>query len=245
MSEQEKFLERWSRRKAEAERADADAAAKAQPAASPVAATDSRAAADAGPKSPVAPASEFDLASLPPLESITELTDVRSFLVPGVPPELTRAALRRAWAADPAIRNFVGLQENDWDFANPVGVPGFSELPPGYDVKKLLAQIFGEAEKEADKAKAVSQSTAAAADPQATAPSKEIVTSDSAVEAAPSSDEQNRAEPAGAAAEQAVATEHLRNDLVQRNNNIALHNTPGNRAEHSKSRRQHGGALPE
>jgi len=82
---------------------------------------------------------------LPSLESITSVTDVRAFLAPGVPQELTRAALRRAWATDPAIRDFVGIQDNDWDFTKPEGMLGFGPLPPDLDVKKLIAQIFGEA----------------------------------------------------------------------------------------------------
>ena len=47
--------------------------------------------------------------------------------------------------ADPAIRDFMGLAENDWDFTDPTAMPGFGALPPGTDVKKLVAQIFGEA----------------------------------------------------------------------------------------------------
>src|SRR4051794_10210025 len=54
----------------------------------------------------------FDLASLPPLQSITVGTDIRSFLGASVPVELTKAALRRAWATDPAIRDFVGIAES-------------------------------------------------------------------------------------------------------------------------------------
>jgi hypothetical protein len=54
--------------------------------------------------------------ALPPLESIAAESDIRCFLAPGVPAELTRAALRHAWVADPAIRDFVGLSENAWDF---------------------------------------------------------------------------------------------------------------------------------
>jgi hypothetical protein len=41
---------------------------------------------------------------------------------------LTRAALRRAWSADQAIRDFIGLSENSWDFNAPEGVPGFGSL---------------------------------------------------------------------------------------------------------------------
>jgi TorA maturation chaperone TorD len=72
--------------------------------------------------------STFDLASLPPLQSITAGTDIRSFLGSGVPVELTRAALRRAWVTDPAIRDFIGIAENQWDFNDPTAMPGFGPL---------------------------------------------------------------------------------------------------------------------
>jgi hypothetical protein len=35
----------------------------------------------------------------------------------------------RALLNDPAVRNFRGLAENDWDFTDPNGVPGFGPLP--------------------------------------------------------------------------------------------------------------------
>jgi hypothetical protein len=54
--------------------------------------------------------------ALPPIESIGAESDIRCFLAPGVPVELTRAALRRAWVVDPRIRDFVGLSENSSDF---------------------------------------------------------------------------------------------------------------------------------
>ena len=73
----------------------------------------------------------FDLASLPPIDSIGANTDIAAFLRPGVPMELTRAALRRAWTSDPAIRDFVGLVENGWDFNNPDAVSGFGAHPWG------------------------------------------------------------------------------------------------------------------
>ena len=62
----------------------------------------------------------------------------------GGPDELQPAALRRAWTADPAIRSFRGLQENDWNFNEP-GVPGFGGLGPEVDVKGMVAKVFGEA----------------------------------------------------------------------------------------------------
>ena len=71
------------------------------------------------------PATEFllDLANLPPVESIGSGSDIRPFLAPGVPADVTRAALRRAWSTDPAIRDFVGLSEDSWDVNEPDGVP--------------------------------------------------------------------------------------------------------------------------
>src|SRR6185503_21147160 len=49
---------------------------------------------------------------------------------------------RRAWVTDPAIRDFVGLAENAWDFTAPDGVPGFGPLAPA-DIARLAAHVFG------------------------------------------------------------------------------------------------------
>src|SRR5262249_33660334 len=119
----ETFLSRWSRRKRAADtsprlRGEVDAPERSEGAsgeggsrpAEPV---------ESPPHPDPLPASgerEFDPATLPPIESIDAGTDVSAFLRPGVPAELTQAALRRAWSADPAIRDFVGLAENAWDF---------------------------------------------------------------------------------------------------------------------------------
>ena len=132
MSEPEKFLDRWSRRKREA--ADEPA---------PVEVKDT-AAASALPADAKAPAAEvpFDPASLPPIESIGAESDIRAFLQAGVPPDLSRAALRRAWSADPAIRDFIGLVENGWDFNDPNGIPGFGPIAAD-EVARLLAQLVG------------------------------------------------------------------------------------------------------
>ena len=70
----------------------------------------------------------FDPASLPSIEAITVDTDIRGFLQSRVPAELTRAALRQAWASDPAIRDFIGIAENQWDFNDPDAMPGFGPL---------------------------------------------------------------------------------------------------------------------
>lgn len=55
-------------------------------------------------------------ARLPPIGSIGAASNIRPFLEPGVPEDLARAALRLAWRVNPAIRDFVGLSENFWDF---------------------------------------------------------------------------------------------------------------------------------
>ena len=85
--------------------------------------------------------SPFGAANLPPIKSIDAASDIRPFLAPGVPADLSRAALRRAWSTDPAIRDFIGLSENSWDFNAQNEVPGFGSLTP-----QRLARITGEAE---------------------------------------------------------------------------------------------------
>jgi hypothetical protein len=85
----------------------------------------------------------FDPESLPPIESITAGSDIRAFLQKGVPRHLTQAALRRVWTTDPAIRDFIGIAENQWDFTDPTAMPGFGPLAPSDDVGKLVAQAMG------------------------------------------------------------------------------------------------------
>jgi Protein of unknown function (DUF3306) len=87
----------------------------------------------------------FDPLSLPPLESIAADTDIRGFLAAGVPPDLSRAALRRAWVADPKIRDFVGLADYDWDFNAPGSMAGFGSLEMTDELRHVAAQIIGQA----------------------------------------------------------------------------------------------------
>jgi hypothetical protein len=130
MSEPENFLDRWSRRKQQA--ADEPAPVKAKDA-----------AAVPPPEANEAAEPVFDPASLPSLDSIAADTDIGAFLKPGVPSVLKHAALRRAWSADPQIRDFIGLVENGWNWNDPVGVPGFGPMPEGEDIGRLLAQAMG------------------------------------------------------------------------------------------------------
>jgi len=102
VSDSETFLSRWLKLKGQSE------------AASP-------------PIDPPSPA-PFDLASLPPLHAIVADTDMQQFMHEAVPEEVTRAALRSAWTADPAVRDFVGIAENQWDFNDHTSMPGFGPI---------------------------------------------------------------------------------------------------------------------
>ena len=86
----------------------------------------------------------IDLTKLPRLDELTSNSDFAAFLQKGVPEELKRLALRKAWSLDPAIRDFVEVAENQYDWNTPGGVPGFGEIAPGTDMKALLAQAIGD-----------------------------------------------------------------------------------------------------
>jgi hypothetical protein len=136
----EAFLQRWSRLKQAAEaptRDDSDP---------PLQKTS-----DADPDAPPPPMAQsgvdltaFDPATLPPIESISASSDIRVFLAPGVPEELKRAALRRAWVMDPAIRDFVGVAENQWDFNKPDSIPGFGSLELTPELCRMVASLFSD-----------------------------------------------------------------------------------------------------
>jgi hypothetical protein len=131
------FLKRWSRRKR-------DAADVAKPTAPETEVADAKPASEEIVAREAVPDAqpEFDVASLPPIDSITAVSDITAFLRAGVPAELTRAALRRVWTADPAIRNFVGLAENAWDFTDPNAMPGFGPLESTDEVRRMIAKVI-------------------------------------------------------------------------------------------------------
>jgi Protein of unknown function (DUF3306) len=163
MSEPENFIARWSRRKrAAAQEVEATKPATAPDTAAERAPDTQRDARDAvpAPKGEL-PERPFDPASLPPLESITAESDIRAFLAPGVPAELTRAALRRAWAADPKIRDFVGLAENAWDFNAPGSIAGFGPLEMTDELRREVARMVGRALADEDADRPVPTSTEA------------------------------------------------------------------------------------
>ena len=251
MSERENFLDRWSRKKVEAQREPAPAVAKPEPDPPNSASVDAESKqvasvrpAEASPK-PTAPKPEFDLTSLPSLESITAATDIRAFLAPGVPQELTRAALRRAWLADPAIRDFVGLQENDWDFTNPDAMPGFGNLPAGTDIKKMVADIFGEIGKPTEDAPDRQKAAAIPSESQGPAATEETPGTEIAAVASEGAERSDRAPPAPLPNAPPGQSEPRSTEIVQRNNNTATQQSSGEvSAKESGRRSQHGGALP-
>lgn len=126
----EDFLARWSRRKQKAPQPEApdDAPGPAPP-----------------PDAVVYPSSQdVDLSKLPPIDEIGAATDITAFLRKGIPQELSRAALRRAWSADPAIRDFVGLAENAWDFNDPNAMEGFGPLDwSAEQVEAFVRRVVG------------------------------------------------------------------------------------------------------
>lgn len=60
----------------------------------------------------VVAAASVDSIKLPPVTSIRRQSDIRPYLRSTVPNDVTTAALRRAWSTDPAIRDFVGMNED-------------------------------------------------------------------------------------------------------------------------------------
>lgn len=55
---------------------------------------------------------------------------------------VTPASLRQAWRTDPAIRDFVEVAENQWDFNDPAALPGFGPLPPGQQGEQIAARLL-------------------------------------------------------------------------------------------------------
>jgi hypothetical protein len=138
----EDFLTRWSSRKLanrtqsarQVEHAEPEAGNEHSAAESGTVATPHKAG-DTHDKQP------FDPAQLPPLDSIGADTNIAAFLGKEVSPDLTRAALRRAWTSDPAIKNFVGLVENGWDFNDPTAMSGFGPIS-AQEVARLVGKVI-------------------------------------------------------------------------------------------------------
>lgn len=213
MSDPETFISRWLRRKREAATEDAQ---QKQADAGEAKVTASDRETKSASSELAAPAPEFDISSLPPIESIDAGTDIAAFMQPGVPAALRHAALRRAWSTDPAIRNFMELTENFWDAAGPGGVPGFGNLDPNLDVKRLVSEVFGET-----------------SDSESSKESRQQQISSS-------NSDNRRRDILGSAALPPANT-----DLSQRTENIATQKESPESVPVKKIARRHGGAMPQ
>jgi Protein of unknown function (DUF3306) len=147
MRQPENILARWSRRKLETIKGVGQSSARPSPWSGT--GEEGRTGTDAVPATQSdgnTPIQEtLDPANLPPIESITASTDIRSFMRAGGPLELTRDALRQAWVTDPAIRDFIGIAESQWDFNDPTAMLGFGPLQSA-DVAGLAGQLRGSAD---------------------------------------------------------------------------------------------------
>jgi hypothetical protein len=197
--------------------------------------------ANAAEQDAVEPEAEFDPATLPPIESITAVSDITAFLRAGVPADLTRAALRRVWTADPSIRDFVGLAENAWDFTDPNAMPGFGPLETTDDVKRMIAQVvdqIGQTARTASEDPPVSETHVSenTSDPKSVTPENARPDESSAALSPPDQVDEN---PAQVLSTQVLLQSNKEDTAVQRD----VAEVP-DKSEQS-SRRSHGGALPQ
>jgi hypothetical protein len=226
MTSPENFVSRWARLKSES-----DTEPKTEPAGN---GSQPEAVASSGAEMPSARQQDevvdesFDPASLPSIETITVDTDIRGFLQSRVPAALTRAALRQAWASDPAIRDFIGIAENQWDFNDPTAMPGFGPMRETDNVPALLARALGGRDKLADMI------------PEIPAPAENALPAATDREPAANPDQslQQTSERSPSADEICNLPDGGQGNTATGNDQIAEEDGP------SRSYRSHGGALP-
>ena len=110
----EPFLQRWARRKADAVNATADDTQPDTPGVdtaslqhpSPAPATETSSDGD-----------EIDLSTLPDIDSMNAESDFSVFMQNGIPDELRKRALQRLWRLDPAFGHIDGLLEYGEDYS--------------------------------------------------------------------------------------------------------------------------------
>ena len=122
----EGFLSRWSRRKAEAKTAD-DTAALAPEVVPETEASDQTPA----PREPDEPV-EFDVSTLPDIDSLGPGSDFSMFMQAGVPPALKTKALRKLWRVKPELANLDGLLDYGEDLTGSFKV--VDHLKTAYEV---------------------------------------------------------------------------------------------------------------
>jgi hypothetical protein len=173
------FLDRWSARKraAEAEAAAARAAGEpaagvgAEPSEAGSVGTEADAESEAvetegveteGVEAETAEDDAEAIARLPSIDELTAETDLRPFLRRGVPAALKRAALRKMWTLNPAIRDYVDpARDYAWDWNTPGGVPGTGALSLPAAARALAALAGERPVRPAPRAEAQRETTAA------------------------------------------------------------------------------------
>ncbi|MFN4058023.1 MAG: DUF3306 domain-containing protein [Roseinatronobacter sp.] len=131
--EEDSFLSRWSRRKAEARLEEAAPVPAPAPAPEP----------EPAPKPAPDTITPEELAALPKIEELVAGTDIRGFLRPGVPVALKNAALRKMWMLTPAIRDYRDpAVDYAWDWNTPGGVPGDGVGPSAERAAQMLRDLI-------------------------------------------------------------------------------------------------------
>ncbi|MFN3953491.1 MAG: DUF3306 domain-containing protein [Pararhodobacter sp.] len=182
----ESFTGRWARLRAEAKAKAAGGPSTGGPGGAHAGADAAMATPDQAPKPaptpgteglanpPMAPPNDApplpdsdELAALPPIESLTEQSDLRPFLGPGVPASLRNAAMRRMWLLNPTIRDHADCAvDYAWDWNTPGGVPGSGGRLSAASAKRMLEALGAP-----QKAPAPSTTTPSATTPSTTTPS--------------------------------------------------------------------------
>ena len=94
--------------------------------------------------------------ALPPLDSIGAGSDIKPFLVRGVPEALKNAAMRRLWSTTPGVRDYLDpAVDYAWDWNAPGGVPGGGGVLSPTRVAKMLENLVGGRTPEPEEAKDV------------------------------------------------------------------------------------------
>ena len=251
MSDPENFLTRWSRRKRK-EAADAahprdETDVPRAPEPPPVGQSAGAGNAPPPPDAGSVPTTEpvFDLSTLPPIESITAETDIRAFLAPGVPAETRLAALRRAWVADPKVRDFVGLNDYDFDFHTPGAIPGFGSLEMTDELRREVAEIISNWQSEPKRVEPRPASvTTPDLDPVVSSAQPAVPADEMGVVPMPATEQREAERDQTAPPQGKVIADKA---TTQRNEDSAAPQQQHSQAENLQTlaRRGHGGALPQ
>lgn len=134
------FLGRWSKRKAHARARPEDAPPEPQDSAVVTAPAQGGNELNKDAKKEE---EAFDLTKLPGLDQITGQTSLTDFMRKEVPAALRNAALKKAWALDPTIRDYVNpAMEYAYDWNAPGGVPGNGPIDTAIEtLREMVASV--------------------------------------------------------------------------------------------------------